>query len=64
MKVKYDKETDIMYIVFSEQKVKESDENKPGIILDYSKDGTIVGIEILDASKRMSNPAKVEYEVA
>lgn len=64
MKVKYDKEVDVLYIVFSENKIKESDEDKPGIILDYDKAGAIVGIEILDASKRMKNPTKVEYEVA
>ncbi len=64
MKVKYDKEVDVLYIGFSEEKIEESDEDKPGIILDYDKDGSIVGIEILNASKRMGNPAKVEYEVA
>ena len=64
MKVKYDKEVDVLYIVFSENKIKESDEEKPGIILDYDKKGSIVGIEILDASKKMKNPTKVEYEVA
>lgn len=64
MKVKYDKEVDILYIVFSEEKIKESDEEKSGIILDYDKQGSIVGIEILNASKRMKNPTKVEYEVA
>ena len=64
MKVKYDKEVDVLYIVLSENKIKESDEDKPGIILDYDKNGSIVGIEILDASKRMKNPTKVEYEVA
>ena len=64
MKVKYDKETDILYITFNKQKIKESDEDKPGIIIDYSKDGSIVGIEILNASKKMPVPMKVEYEVA
>ena len=64
MKVKYDKEVDVLYIVLSENKIKESDEEKSGIILDYDKQGLIVGIEILDASKRMKNPNKVEYEVA
>ena len=64
MKVKYDKEVDVLHIVFSENKITESDEDKPGIILDYDKAGAIVGIEILDASQKMNNPAKVEYEVA
>ena len=64
MKVKYDKETDIIYITFSEEKIKESDEDKPGIILDYSANGNIVGIEIFDASKHIPQPSKFEYEVA
>jgi uncharacterized protein YuzE len=63
MKVKYDKEVDILYIGFSDKKVMESDEEKQGIILDYDEQGGIVGIEILQASKKMGNPAKVEYEV-
>ena len=64
MKVKYDKEVDILYITFSENKIKESDEDKPGVIIDYDKKGAIVGIEVLNASKKMLNPTKVEYEVA
>ncbi len=64
MKVKYDKEVDVLYISFSENEIKESDEGKPGVVIDYDKDGTIVGIEILDASQKMTNPTKVEYEVA
>lgn len=63
MKVKYDKETDILYISFSEKAIEESDENKPGIILDYAEDGEIVAIEILEASKRMPSPTKVEFDV-
>ena len=64
MKVKYDKENDVMYITLSEEPIKESDESKPGIIIDYSAGNTIVGIEILDASHKMSQPGKVEYEIA
>ncbi len=64
MKVRYDKEVDVLYIVFNENKIVESDEDKPGIILDYDNAGTVVGIEILDASKKIENPAKVEYEAA
>ena len=39
MKVKYDKETDILYIRFSDLQIDESDEDKKGVILDYSADG-------------------------
>ncbi|MHB1148534.1 MAG: DUF2283 domain-containing protein [Lutibacter sp.] len=64
MKVKYNKETDILYIKLSDESIEESDQDKKGIILDYSKSGNLVGIEILNASKSSLNPSKVEYEVA
>ncbi|MCL2131001.1 MAG: DUF2283 domain-containing protein [Lentimicrobiaceae bacterium] len=64
MKVKYDKEQDILYLSFSNETVFESDEDKKGIILDYSTKGHIVGIEVLNASKQVGSPVKVEYEYA
>lgn len=64
MKIKYDKEADVVYIRFSELSVAESDQEKPGIILDYSIDGQIVGIEILNASASMVNEKGILYEVA
>jgi uncharacterized protein YuzE len=64
MKIKYDKEQDILYVSFSNENIFESDEEKKGLILDYSAEGNIVGIEILNASGQVSNPAKVEYEFA
>lgn len=64
MKAVYDPEVDILRIVFGGALVEESDEGKPGVILDYDKDGNIVGMEILDASERMENPRSVEYAIA
>lgn len=64
MKVKYDKEVDVLYIRFSDELISESDEDKPGIILDYTDSGNIVGIEVLHASKQMPQPMKLEYELA
>ncbi len=63
MKVTYDAEVDILRLIFSSVPVEESDEDKPGVILDYDKDGNLVGMEILDASKRTENPLAVEYAV-
>ena len=63
MKIKYDKETDIVYIKFSDADVSESDENKPGIIIDYDADGNILGIEVLNASKKMGQPNSIIYEM-
>jgi len=62
MKVKYDKNLDILYLSLNDEKIYESDEEKKGIILDYDNNGKIVGIELLNASKQVSNPVKVEYE--
>lgn len=64
MKVKYDKETDILYITLSDEPIEISGEDKKGCILDYSKRCNLVGIEVLNASKSSINPAKVEYEIA
>lgn len=65
MKVTYDPEVDVLRIVFSsEALIEESDEEKPGVILDYDQAGNIVGLEILDASKRIDNPRLVEYSIA
>jgi uncharacterized protein YuzE len=64
MKIIYDPEVDVLRIVFSDAPVEESDEEKPGVILDFDKSGNVIGLEILDASRRMENPRSVEYAVA
>ena len=63
MKVTYDPEVDVLCILFSNAPIEESDEDKPGIIIDYDKEGNIVGLEILDASKRKDNPRAENYAV-
>jgi len=64
MKVNYDSKTDILTIIFTETLVAESDEDKPGVILDYDDKGNLVSLEILDASRRVSTPSKIEYQVS
>jgi uncharacterized protein YuzE len=63
MKLIYDSEVDILSVLLSDAPVAESDQDKPGVILDYDAGGNIVGFEVLDASKRMANPMSVEYAV-
>jgi uncharacterized protein YuzE len=63
MKVIYDPEVDVLRILFRDAPVEESDEDKPGIILDYDKDGNVVGLEVLNASQRVENPRGVDYAV-
>ncbi|HUX57548.1 MAG TPA: DUF2283 domain-containing protein [Bacteroidales bacterium] len=64
MKIKYDKESDIIYFRFSDEAISESGEDKSGIIFDYDKSGNIVAIEVIDASKKMGSLNSVEYEFA
>jgi len=63
MKVTYDPDVDVLRILLSNAAIEESDEEKPGLILDFDKEGNVVGLEILDASKRMENPRSLEYAV-
>jgi len=50
----YDKKEDALYIRFNDKTYQESEEVKEGVIFDYDKNGKIIAIEILDASKRFS----------
>ena len=63
MRVVYDRETDTLTITLAEAQVVESDEVKPGIILDYDVSGNLLSLEILDASRRVRMPTQIEYEV-
>ncbi len=64
MKIIYDRETDTITIIFADTPIVESDEDKPGIILDYDGTGNLVSMEILDASRRVKAPSQIEYQVA
>lgn len=55
MRIHYDKASDAFYIRFEEQPYAESDEVQEGVIFDYDKKGKLIGIEILDASRKLSN---------
>jgi len=63
MKVIYDSETDTLTVIFTDAAVSESDEDKPGVILDYDELGNLVSLEILDASQRVGLPTQIEYQL-
>jgi uncharacterized protein YuzE len=63
MKVTYDPEVDVLRIIFREAPIEESDEDKPGVILDYDAAGEVIGMEILNASTRTDNPRSVDFAV-
>jgi uncharacterized protein YuzE len=63
MKIAYDRKTDSLSVILKEGvAVAESDEDKPGVILDYDENGDLLAFEILDASRRVTDARKIEYE--
>jgi uncharacterized protein YuzE len=64
MKVIYDRETDTLMVILTDAPVAESNEDKPGVILDYDAAGNLVSLEIIDASRRVTLPSRIEYQVA
>lgn len=63
MKVSYDEKTDTLSVILKDDTpVVESDEDKPGVILDYDQAGNLVSLEILDASRRVTEARKVEFQ--
>ncbi|MBI5651958.1 MAG: DUF2283 domain-containing protein [Chloroflexi bacterium] len=63
MKIVFDPETDTLTITLRDERIRESDEIRPGIIADLGYDGQIVRLEILSASKVVSHPKSVAYEL-
>jgi uncharacterized protein YuzE len=65
MKVNYDPRTDTLSVILKDDaRVAESDEDKPGVILDYDDRGDLVSLEILDASQRVTEARKIEFQMS
>jgi uncharacterized protein YuzE len=54
MRLKVDKDNDVLYFRLDESSIVESEEVQPGIVLDFNADGNVVGIEMLNLSKRVN----------
>jgi uncharacterized protein YuzE len=52
MRIKVDKDSDTLYFRLDEARIIESEEIRPGVILDYDKDDRVVGVEFLGVSAR------------
>jgi uncharacterized protein YuzE len=66
MKLEYDPKADAAYITLVDVDVVDSEEVKPGIVVDYDAQNRIVGIEVLHVRKRLpdADPKQVRSEVA
>ena len=54
MRLKVDRKNDALYFRLDESAIVESEESKPGVVLDYDANDNVVGIEILGLSSRVS----------
>ncbi len=59
MRFNYDPAVDALYVRLTDKKIIESEEIKPGIVLDYDEAGNVTGIEVLNASKHNTEPLKI-----
>ena len=63
MKIEYDPKADAMYIRLKAGTVADSDEVRPGVVLDFDAEGRVLGIEMLDVSLRTDNPREMAMEL-
>ena len=54
MKLRIDKADDALYLRLDDSRIVESEEVAPGIVLDYNEDDEVVGVEMLNLSRRSS----------
>lgn len=64
MKARYDTKSDTLTLELKSGVVAESDERQPGVILDFDAAGNLLGIEVLDASQRVSEARTMQFQVA
>ena len=66
MRLKIDKDSDALYFRLDEKAIVESEEIRPGVILDFDEKGQVVGIEILDISSRATEEelANLQFQTA
>lgn len=57
MRIKVDKDSDALYFRLDESKIVESEEVRPGVILDFDANDRVVGVEFLGISGRATKEA-------
>ncbi len=66
MRIKVDKESDALYFRLDENRVVESEEIRPGVILDFDDENRVVGVEFLGISSRASKKelSSIQFQTA
>lgn len=66
MKLHIDKEADALYLRLDDSEIIESEEVSPGVVLDFNASNQVVGVEMLNLSKRapLLNTNTLEFETA
>ncbi len=64
MKLSVDKEADALYLRLDDSQIVESEEVSPGVVLDFNEANEVVGVEMLNLSKRSSslNLSALQFE--
>lgn len=65
MKVKFDWESNALYIRFSDAPISESEEVRENVILDFDAEGHVVGLEVLNFTEQFGwrEEREVQLEV-
>ena len=63
MRIEYDQQADLIYIRLKAGTIVESEEVRPGVVLDFDAEGKVLGIEMLDVSERTDNPRELAMEL-
>lgn len=66
MHLHFDEKADALYFRLDDSKIVESEEVRPGIVLDFNQKNEVVGIEILRVKERvpLANLRQMQFEVA
>lgn len=61
MKLRYDKETDTLVITLRNNEIDETEEIRTGVLADLDRDGNLVSLEVLNASKKVDSINELIY---
>jgi uncharacterized protein YuzE len=66
MRLRIDREADALYLRLDDSPIVESEEVSPGVVLDFNEHNQVVGVEMLNLSKRAPglNLKELQFQTA